>query len=251
MKRHNCYRPRLLFWASATCIVTAGALTVSAVAGGRESLRGPAPWDFPERNRETAFAYQYARDNASRIGAAAGIAGALGSGVVINSNTYAVGNWQQIEMTLGDGAEGLIMTENHQDNSGDTTAETQTLDDAVLFAEMNTESTASTRGGSRHSDGGGRKSGHTGQSGASDNHRSSGNGASRRDGERNHRSGSGGHRKVGDRHRGREKTQHGVTRVDQTSDRHQRDRAERASHSDNPCGFNGQNCWGSVEGAWN
>ncbi|WP_445010103.1 hypothetical protein [Vreelandella stevensii] len=40
--------------------------------------------------------------------------------IIINSSTsLAVGNWQQIEMTLGDGAEGLIMTENHQTNQAE------------------------------------------------------------------------------------------------------------------------------------
>lgn len=33
-----------------------------------------------------------------------------------------MGNWQQIEMTLGDGAEGLIMTENHQTNEAEANA---------------------------------------------------------------------------------------------------------------------------------
>lgn len=97
------------------------ASAAAALAGSREPLVGPHPWDFPERNREVAFAYQRAQDKDSdgELIGAAGVAAANGVPLIINSNSMAVGNWQQIEMTLGKGAEGLIMTENHQDNSGD------------------------------------------------------------------------------------------------------------------------------------
>ena len=54
---------QIIFRLSASVVLVLGAFTAHAVAGGRESLRGPHPWDFPNRNRETAFAYQYARDN--------------------------------------------------------------------------------------------------------------------------------------------------------------------------------------------
>ena len=136
-----------VFWISATAVLVLGCLTVGAVAGGRESLRGPHPWDFPDRNRETAFAYQYARDNraANNGTGAAAIAGALGGTVIINNSTTAVGNWQQIEMTLGDGAEGLIMTENHQDNSGAATASTSILDNAFEAADWTGDGHAHTR----------------------------------------------------------------------------------------------------------
>ncbi|MCY0096853.1 hypothetical protein [Hoeflea ulvae] len=132
---HVCAKK--LLWLSATAVLVIVPLTTGAVAGGRESLRGPHPWDFPDRNRETAFAYQYARDNraaANNGNGAAAIAGALGGTVIINNNTTAVGNWQQIELTLGDGAEGLVMTENHQDNSGEATAETSIFDEAFESA---------------------------------------------------------------------------------------------------------------------
>ncbi|MCD1642048.1 hypothetical protein [Aurantimonas coralicida] len=117
------------FWVSAIAALILGELAVAAVAGGREPLVGPHPWDFPERNRETAFAYQYARDNRGSAAGAAGVAGAFGSPVIINSTSTAVGNWQQIEMTLGDGAEGLIMTENHQNNDGDAQATSNVMDE--------------------------------------------------------------------------------------------------------------------------
>ncbi len=146
------YKSKMVLWLSATTVFALGALSVDAFAGGRESLRGPHPWDFRERNREKAFAYQYARDNRrSDRGAngAAAIAGALGGTVIINNSTTAVGNWQQIEMTLGDGAEGLVMTENHQDNSGDSTAGTSILDNAFEAGDWTGDHY------SHHHDGGG------------------------------------------------------------------------------------------------
>lgn len=138
-----------VFWISATAVLVLGCQTVGAVAGGRESLRGPHPWDFPDRNRETAFAYQYARDNraANNGTGAAAIAGALGGTVIINNSTTAVGNWQQIEMTLGDGAEGLVMTENHQDNSGAATASTSIFDNAFEAADWTGGGDAGAKGG--------------------------------------------------------------------------------------------------------
>lgn len=148
MARLRFVNANAFFWGFSTVIVTLGTLAASAAAGGREPLVGPHPWDFPERNRQTSFAYQYARDNASgtNLGAAAGIAGALGSTVIINSNAYAVGNWQQIEMTLGDGAEGLIMTENHQDNSGNATADSRVLNDTEFSMESGDEESSAADG---------------------------------------------------------------------------------------------------------
>ncbi len=148
--QHSSYLySQKVFWISAAAVLVLGCLSIEAVAGGRESLRGPHPWDFPERNRETAFAYQYARDNraANNGTGAAAIAGALGGTVIINNSTTAVGNWQQIEMTLGDGAEGLVMTENHQDNSGAATASTSILDNAFEAADWTGGDHAHTRGG--------------------------------------------------------------------------------------------------------
>jgi thiamine phosphate synthase YjbQ (UPF0047 family) len=106
-----------------------GAIDGSAFAAGREPLRGPHPWDFPDRNRETSFALQYAHDNRQR--GKSGVNAGYGSTVVINNTTMAVGNWQQIEMTLGDNAEGLIMTENHQDNTGTSRADSTVMEDTT------------------------------------------------------------------------------------------------------------------------
>jgi len=120
---------------AALCLLTAG-LTAAALlvpmapanAWDREVLVGPHPWDFEPRNRETSLAYQQAEDagNSELIGALV-VGAAYGSPITINSVSYAVGNWQQIEMTLGDGAEGLIMTENHQNTNGDSNALSQVL----------------------------------------------------------------------------------------------------------------------------
>ncbi len=118
------------------CLLTAGLTAVAtslvpmapAHAWDREVLSGPHPWDFEPRNRETALAYQQAHDagNSELIGALV-VGAAYGSPITINSYSYAVGNWQQITMDLGDGAEGLIMTESHQNTNGDSNALSQVL----------------------------------------------------------------------------------------------------------------------------
>jgi len=118
----------------------AGSLLAILVAGGTATpaagwccaLRAPTPWNFRERSPETALTLtrQHMQDDLAARRAAQNPAGdgGLGPGVtIINSNSYAIGNWQQIEMTLGDGAEGLIMTENHQDNGGDAQAISEVL----------------------------------------------------------------------------------------------------------------------------
>ncbi|MCD1636951.1 hypothetical protein K7H91_24690 [Martelella mediterranea] len=102
-----------------------------ALAGGREVLVGPHPWDFPKRHREANLAMEEGRRNNDRTAGAAAVAGAAGVPLVINSASYAVGNWQQIEMTLAEGAEGLIMTENHQTNSGDAVAISDVMSEAT------------------------------------------------------------------------------------------------------------------------
>ena len=137
-------RIRFPLCATALCVlITAGAGTASA--GEREMLVGPHPWDFPARNREASFAYQLSRDQRNGLAGAAGIAAANGLPLIINSTSMAVGNWQQIEMTLAEGAEGLIMTENHQDNSGDALAVSDVLSESnQAFANGNSTVVPST-----------------------------------------------------------------------------------------------------------
>lgn len=113
------------------------ALPHSLEARDRDPLIGPYPYDYPERaNTQSSLLLQEARwrqarernnamPAANRENTAAGGFNPLANGstdgiVIVNSSTsIAVGNWQQIEMTLGDGAEGLIMTENHQTNQAE------------------------------------------------------------------------------------------------------------------------------------
>ncbi|UYO73116.1 hypothetical protein M0220_09395 [Halomonas qinghailakensis] len=108
----------------------------SLEARDRDPLIGPYPYDFPERaNTQSSLILQEARwrqarernsnaPAANRQNTVAGLepvaADSSEDTIIVNSSTsIAVGNWQQIEMTLGDGAEGLIMTENHQTNKAE------------------------------------------------------------------------------------------------------------------------------------
>lgn len=113
------------------------ALTSPVEARDRDPLIGPYPYDFPERaNTQSSLLLQEARwrqarernntmPTANRENTAADgldpLASESSEGIIIvnSSTSIAVGNWQQIEMTLGDGAEGLIMTENHQTNQAE------------------------------------------------------------------------------------------------------------------------------------
>jgi hypothetical protein len=47
------------------------------------------------------------------------------------SNSYAIGNWVQVDMILGDGSEGLIMIENDQTNSGDQQSVSDILGEVI------------------------------------------------------------------------------------------------------------------------
>lgn len=256
MKLAIKHKSETVFWFSATTVLVLGALTTCAVAAGREPLRGPHPWDFPERNRDTAFAYQYARDNrggSNGANGAAAIAGALGGTVIINNSTTAVGNWQQIEMTLGDGAEGLVMTENHQDNSGDSSAGTSILDNAFDVAGRNDSSSShgnagegrsGPNGGSGHANASQGKSGSHNGSGHenADEGRSSsrGRGGKNAHGSRDHQSHSGANNRRHDNHVGGHKTNSGYGGMDREASRQ-----VRQEHF-NPCGRNGALCWGAV-----
>lgn len=118
-------------------LLLAMALISPVEARDRDPLIGPYPYDFPERaNTQSSLLLQEARwrqarernnamPAANRENTAADgldpVASESSEGIIIvnSSTSIAVGNWQQIEMTLGDGAEGLIMTENHQTNQAE------------------------------------------------------------------------------------------------------------------------------------
>ncbi len=97
-----------------------------AEARDRDPLVGPYPYDFPARaSIQGSLILQEARRRNNGSGrSGSGGSGSINAGAIVNNNStsIAVGNWQQIEMTLGDGAEGLIMTENHQTNEAEANA---------------------------------------------------------------------------------------------------------------------------------
>ncbi|WP_442487404.1 hypothetical protein [Halomonas litopenaei] len=97
-----------------------------AEARDRDPLVGPYPYDFPARAsiQGSLILQEARRRNNGSGGSGSGGSGSINAGAIVNNNStsIAVGNWQQIEMTLGDGAEGLIMTENHQTNEAEANA---------------------------------------------------------------------------------------------------------------------------------
>lgn len=99
-------------------LITLGLTSVAGpcVAIERDSLVGPHPYDFPFRDRTSSLVLEENRRRASAP--AAGACCGQQSGVY--SNSTAVGNWQQIEMILGDGAVGTIIVESDQNNEGNS-----------------------------------------------------------------------------------------------------------------------------------
>lgn len=112
--------------------LTAG---TACMAGETTFVIGARPWNFQPRSRESHLRLHMAGPDATRgqggvfAGGAGGGAGV--TGYPINSNSYAIGNWVQIDMHLGDGSEGLIMVENDQTNSGDQQSVSDVLGELI------------------------------------------------------------------------------------------------------------------------
>ncbi|MBS1302701.1 hypothetical protein [Loktanella sp. SALINAS62] len=106
-------------------------LPLEAVAGETPFVIGSRPWNFAPRSRENHLTLHMRGPDAMRAtkGDADGPSGASGPGYV--SNSYAIGNWVQVYMTLGDGSEGLIMIENDQTNNGKQQSVSDILGDLI------------------------------------------------------------------------------------------------------------------------
>lgn len=110
--------------------LTAG---TGCLAGETTFVTGARPWNFQPRSRENHLHLQMTGPDAGRAQAGA-LPGGTTSGVAgynIQSNSYAIGNWIQVDMHLGDGSEGLIMIENHQTNDGTQHAVSDVLDQLI------------------------------------------------------------------------------------------------------------------------
>jgi hypothetical protein len=94
-------------------------LPLDAIAGETTFVVGSRPWNFAQRSRENHLTMHMRGPEGMRAtqGGGVGQFPAVGPGHV--SNSYAIGNWVQVDMVLGDGSEGLIMIENDQTNKGD------------------------------------------------------------------------------------------------------------------------------------
>lgn len=117
---------------------------LDAIAGETTFVVGSRPWNFSQRNRENHLTLHMRGPEAMRA-SQGGIAGqSTTARPHYVSNSYAIGNWVQVEMVLGDGSEGLIMIENDQTNNGDQQSvsdilgeliETYQADDQVNHSE--------------------------------------------------------------------------------------------------------------------
>jgi hypothetical protein len=116
------------------CIcMTAGTSGTICMAGETTFVIGARPWNFQPRSRENHLSLQMSGPDALRRGPMenGGGMGAGHPGFPIISNSYAIGNWIQVDMLLGDGSEGLIMIENHQTNNGDQQSVSDVMGDLI------------------------------------------------------------------------------------------------------------------------
>lgn len=95
----------------------------TAFAGETTIVNGARPWNFSQRSRENHLTLHMNGPEALQRPAGGQIVGGLAAGgqpagAPYVSNSYAIGNWVQVDMVLGDGSEGLIMIENDQTNRG-------------------------------------------------------------------------------------------------------------------------------------
>ncbi|WP_378949511.1 hypothetical protein [Paracoccus sp. R86501] len=103
------------------------------IAGETTFVAGARPWNFQPRSRENHLRLQMSGPDAlKRQSAGQTVGPATGAtGYQILSNSYAIGNWIQVDMHLGDNSEGLIMIENHQTNEGTQHSVSDVLDQLI------------------------------------------------------------------------------------------------------------------------
>ncbi|QSV17655.1 hypothetical protein [Photobacterium ganghwense] len=100
-------------------------------AGQFDPVRGPHPYSFPARNAQSSLVlYENKKKQESAKSQLSSILGGSGTGIFINNTTISAGNWQQIEMTLSEGSEGMIMSESHQDSNGNAQSNSQINNDS-------------------------------------------------------------------------------------------------------------------------
>lgn len=100
-------------------------LPMAADAGGTFAT-GSKPWSFENRSRENHLTMQMRGP-----GAAPGSVSAGYPGMPVISNTYAIANWVQVDMVLGDNSTGNITIDSTQTSTGSQTA-TSVVDGEIL-----------------------------------------------------------------------------------------------------------------------
>lgn len=113
---------------------------LEALGAETTGVIGSTPWDFEPRSREHHLAMQLQGPGSGQVGGFPGQGGISGyPGYPIYSNSYAIGNWIQVDMNLGDGSEGMIMIENHQTNDGNQQSTSDVLGDLIEILQSNGE----------------------------------------------------------------------------------------------------------------
>ena len=95
-----------------TCLAREG------FAGETPFVIGARPWNFESRSPQNHLLMQMRGRDGADLNAGNNPSTGSMQGYPIQSNSYAIGNWIQVEMILGEGADGLIMIENHQTSNG-------------------------------------------------------------------------------------------------------------------------------------
>ncbi|WP_089730702.1 hypothetical protein [Modicisalibacter muralis] len=108
-------------------IVCGGFLIPTTVSA--QSLMGPYPYDFPARSGQAALILYESNKTASASGSG-------GDTTLYSSTTISATNWQQIEMTLGDGSEASMVTDSSQSSEGGTTTSNSEFFNNTLEEEL-------------------------------------------------------------------------------------------------------------------
>lgn len=113
MRLAKPYPPRTATLLPTLFVTSVWLVIPAATQAGDGSLIGPQPYNFPARSAQAAAILYESKQNASSSGSS-------GSATIYSNTTISATNWQQIEMTLGDNAQGSLSTDSSQTSNGGT-----------------------------------------------------------------------------------------------------------------------------------
>ena len=111
---------------TALALFIAALVCPDVLAAGGTFSTGSKPWNFGNRSRENHLSMQMRGPTANSNSVTSGY-----PGMPVISNTYAIANWIQVDMVLGDGATGDVTIDSTQTSEGSQTS-TSVVDGEIL-----------------------------------------------------------------------------------------------------------------------